>query len=293
MDISPNPRPTHIASEHRAVDQVDRGEGSENHGGLLKQDDAKDLNIEFQEIRSIPVHVTSSHVRTSLTKTMNNFPHKVQSNLKTVKRSDKAVQALDLPVLINLNPRSLNNKIEAFKTYMDEEQVDIAFISESHEREQYPLVDSLNMEDYEIISNVHQRRGKGGRPALVVKKDKYHIVNLTNTLINIPWGVEAVWAVITPKILTNDSKIKKIAICSFYNRNKRSKFKTALINHIAEAFNIISRKYTSGLHFILAADANHLNLDPILSLRPDMRSVVENHTRTGPPLLCWIPSSQH
>ena len=83
-------------------------------------------------------------------------------NVKTVNRSNKAVQALSLPTVININPRSLNNKIEAFKTYIKEEEVDIAFVSESHEREGHPLVDSLKIDDFEIISNVYQRRGKYG-----------------------------------------------------------------------------------------------------------------------------------
>ena len=119
---------------------------------------------------------------------------------------------------------------------MEEEEIDLALISESHEKEGHPLVDKLQMDDFEVISNVHQRqrRGKGGRPALIVKKAKFHILNVTNTLINIPWGVEAVWAILTPKNITNGSKIRRIAVCSFYNRNIRSKFKTALINHIRE-----------------------------------------------------------
>ena len=95
--------------------------------------------------------------------------------------------------------------------------------------------------------------------------------------------MEAVWAVLTPKNMKHDSKIQRIAVCSFYNRNKRSKFKTSLLNHISEAFNILSRKYDKGLHFILGADANHLKLDTILALRADMRSVVEEHTMLGPP----------
>ena len=56
---------------------------------------------------------------------------------------------------------------------MEEEEVDLAFISESHERVDQPLVDSLEMANFEIISNVHQRRGKGGRPAIVVDKNKF------------------------------------------------------------------------------------------------------------------------
>lgn len=145
----------------------------------------------------------------------------MKSNLTTICRSNKAVQALNLPIVININPRSLNNKVESFKTYIVEEEIDLAFISESHEREGHPLVDSLQMEDYDIISSLHQRRGKGGRPALVVNKAKFNVQNITNTLINIPWGVEAVWAILTPTKLTHDSTIQKIAVCSFYNRNKR------------------------------------------------------------------------
>ena len=184
-------------------------------------------------------------------KKINQFSHRsqVKSNLVTIRRSDKAVQALNLPNVININPRSINNKVESFKTYMIEEEVDLAFISESHERETQPLVDSLKMEGFEIISNVHQRRGKGGRPALVVNQNKFDVLNVTNTLINIPWGVEAVWAVLTPKKLTNDSTIQRIATCSFYNRNKRSKFKTALLSHSEEAFHTLSKKYAKGLHF--------------------------------------------
>ena len=94
-----------------------------------------------------------------------------RNNLSTVKRSNKAVEALNLPTVVNINPRSLNNKVEAFKTYMEEKEIDLALISESHEKEGAPLVDKLQMNDYEVISNVHQRRGKRGRPALIVKKN--------------------------------------------------------------------------------------------------------------------------
>ena len=173
--------------------------------------------------------------------------------------------------------------MESFKIYIEEEEVDLAFISESHELVNKPLADSLQMENFEIISNVHQRKGRGGRPAIVVNKEKFEVLNITNTLISIPWGVEAVWAVLTPHRTTHGSKIQKIAVCSFYNRHKKSKFKTTLINHIIEAFNVLSKKYTRGLHFIFGVDANHLNLDPILAMRPDMKSLVEDFTRLGPP----------
>ena len=58
---------------------------------------------------------------------------------------------------------------------MKEEDVDLACVSESHECERRPLVDILDLEDYEIISSLHQRRGKGGRPALIVNKRKFNV----------------------------------------------------------------------------------------------------------------------
>ena len=61
-----------------------------------------------------------------------------------------------------------------------------------------------------MISNVHQRSGVGGRPALIVNNKKFFVQNLTQTLITVPWGVEIVWALITPKNLQSDSKIQKI-----------------------------------------------------------------------------------
>ena len=273
---------------HESNNEDNRRNCTGDHEEIHEGDKLEQLYEQVEEGNKIPVHVTNTHERCTQSSILAHQPQ-LKRHITTVQRSNKAIQALSLPTVININPRSLNNKAEAFKTYIEEEEIDLAFVSESHEREDFPLVDSLQLDGFDIISNVHQRRGKGGRPALIVKKEKFHIQNITNTLITIPWGVEAVWAVLTPTKLTHDSSIQRIAICSFYNRNKRSKFKTTLLNHISESFNILSKKYTKGLHFIFGADANHLKLDSILNLRADMRCVVENYTRLGPPAAMLDP----
>ena len=111
---------------------------------------------------NIKVYVTLSCDCTDSYMFKNKFPQGTHTkpNLNTVCRSNKAVQALSLPTVININPRSLNNKVESFKTYMKEENVNLAFVSESHEREGHPLVDSLQLNSFEIVSSVHQRREK-------------------------------------------------------------------------------------------------------------------------------------
>ena len=48
-------------------------------------------------------------------------------------------------------------------------------------------------------------------------------------------------------------------------------------------FNIISAKYQTGLHFILAGDTNDLKLDQILNLHPRMEQMVKGTTRLNPP----------
>ena len=78
-------------------------------------------------------------------------------------------------------------------------------MSESWEREHLTLDQIINLEDHTVFSNVSQRKGQGGRPAIIVNHTKYQVQNLTNSVVQIPWGVEAVWCVLTPKNVSHDS----------------------------------------------------------------------------------------
>ena len=120
-------------------------------------------------------------------------PRTTLGNLKVVKRSNKQIQALDLPIVANINPRSVYNKVNEFHTLVKEEEIDIVFMSETWERENCTLEEIIHLEDHSIISNVYQRKGTGGRPAIIVNNKKFSVQNLTNTSINIKWGVEVVW----------------------------------------------------------------------------------------------------
>ena len=204
------------------------------------------------------------------------------NNNTTVKRSNKILHALDLPTVINLNPHSVYNKIDEFHTLVKEEEADVIFMTESWEREDKTLDEIINLEDHVVISNVHQRQGVEGRPALIINNKKYMVQNLTQCVIQIPWGVEIVWAMITPKNIHNDSKIQKIILGSIYSK-PNSRKKTATLDHITDVFNQMSVKFQKGLHFILAGDTNDLKLDAILQLSPNIKQVVTNVTRLNPP----------
>ena len=80
------------------------------------------------------------------------------------------MEALELPTVLNLNPRSVYNKVDEFHTLVEELQVDCLFMSESWERENLTLDKIINLENYQVISNVHQRSGIGGRPALIINE---------------------------------------------------------------------------------------------------------------------------
>ena len=82
-------------------------------------------------------------------------------------KSSKIFQALSLPILCNMNPRSVYNKIDEFHAFVEEESIDLLFMSESWERDYLTLNEIIKLEDHVVISNVSQRSGKGGRPALI------------------------------------------------------------------------------------------------------------------------------
>ena len=157
-------------------------------------------------------------------------------------------------------------------------------MSESWERENLTLDQIIKLDDFSIISNVSQRSGVGGRPAIFANNKKFEVQNVTNTLVQIPWGVEAVWCVLTPKSITNDSRIQKIACCAVYCK-PGSKKKTLLLDHISDAYNQLSTKYGRGLHFVIAGDTNDLKLDSILNLDSRFTQVVQEPTRMDPPAI--------
>ena len=192
---------------------------------------------------------------------------------------------MKLPSVLNINPRSVYNKIDNLKTYIIENEIELTCISESWERPEYPLDKLFDLDDdYIVISNVHQRKNHGGRPAIIVKKEKFQVENITNTIVNIPWGVEVAWCLLTPKNTSNNSMIKKIAVASIYSKPNSHK-KSVLHDHISSAFHTLSSRYSDGLYWILCGDTNDLKLDPILHLSSNLKQVVEQPTRLSPPAL--------
>ena len=156
-------------------------------------------------------------------------------------------------------------------------------MSESWERENKSLKEIINIDGYEIISNTSQRKGCGGRPAIFANTKKFEVKDL-KSVVHVPWGVEAVWCLLTSKDRIPNSKVKRIALCALYCKPD-SKKKTLLLDHMSEAYNVLCKKYGSDLDFICAGDTNHLKLDSILSLDSRFTQVVKEWTRNNPPAI--------
>ena len=79
------------------------------------------------------------------------------------------------------------------KCFLKEEDIDLCLISESWERPNEPLDTVIKIKDFCIISNPHQRAASisGGRPAIIANTEKFTVDNINQSLVSIPWGVEA------------------------------------------------------------------------------------------------------
>ena len=223
----------------------------------------------------IPVHITQHRPADKLSQSAR------KPVRKTLKRNNLILQSVNLPVVMNLNPRSIYNKSAEFSLLLEQYSADVICMSESWERDDLPLDQLLQLDDYEIISNVKQRDFKGGKPAILVNTRKYVVKKICPDPVTVPVGVEAVWCLVTHRGITSH-KFKYIAVCSLYYRGPKSTKKQELLDHIAETFHYLSGKYGRNIQFLIAGDTNRLNLDPILSLSHSLVQCVKVPTRLNP-----------
>ena len=99
-----------------------------------------------------------------------------------------------------LNPRSIFSRTNGLSTMINQYKLNIVGISESWERDNLRLTEIIQIENYKVITNVHQRSNRGGKPALVISEKKYYIKELCPNEITVPVEVEAVWVLLRPKV---------------------------------------------------------------------------------------------
>lgn len=196
---------------------------------------------------------------------------------KRVRRDNKSVQALSLPVVINYNMRSLMPKIKNFCKDIDNRMVDVAFLTEvweklENKKHQNKLEEMLEMKGIKYISTPRPGAKRGGGAAIAVKLEKYSISKLN---ISIPKSIEVVWGIVKPK--TVSGKINLIICCCFYSPPKTRK-NPILIDHITMTLQSLLTQYPNA-GVIISGDRNKMDMNLLLSIDSALKQIVNLPTR--------------
>ena len=196
---------------------------------------------------------------------------------KTLKRSNKSIQALNLPTVISYNMRSIWPKIKSLANDLHEREAEICFLSEVWEKRENPkhkaqLEKMFEMSNIEYISTPRPGAKRGGGAAIAINTNRFSVKKLN---IAIPKPLEIVWALLRP--LENSGDIKKIILCSFYCPPK-SKMKSKLIDHISVTYNKLRTEHPQSA-FLMSGDKNDLDDRKILCINPHFRQIVADKTR--------------
>ena len=138
-----------------------------------------------------------------------------------------------MPTLINLNARSIYNKVDEFKCLVEQYEADVVLMSETWEHDNLTLEQVIQMENFKIITNVVKRQNRGGKTAIFINENKYFVKSLCPDIITVPIGVEAVWTLISAKTSNTSRQFKQLVIGSIYSK-PNSRKKSVLIDHISE-----------------------------------------------------------
>ena len=126
-------------------------------------------------------------------------PISITPQRKANKREMQILSASSLPLVAVLNARSLYNKADNFKIFMNELGIEVGIVSESWEREELSLEKLLNMHNYNFHSykreKVKAKKQPGGSCAVIYKETRFRATKL---YVPVPKGVEACWLLLKP-----------------------------------------------------------------------------------------------
>ena len=157
---------------------------------------------------------------------------------------------------------------------------DITLVSETWERQKFNLDRLISSNQVKVISYKRQQVGNrqpGGGCAIVYNENKFRVSEIE---LFLPEGVEACWALFTPKSSSPQYRVKRIAVGTFYIA-PNSKFKDKTIEHIIESIHIIRAMYDNDVHFLLGGDLNRVNINRILDSYGALKQIISIPTRNS------------
>ena len=110
------------------------------------------------------------------------------------------VKSTPLPLCLVMNCRSACNKANNLRELLYRIGPSVTILSETWERERLRLDDILKSNHFKTISYYRKNRSPGGGAAIVYDKNRFKDID---TDIYVPEDIEAVWAVLSPEIESN------------------------------------------------------------------------------------------
>ena len=116
----------------------------------------------------------------------------------------------------------------------------------------------------------------GGGTAILYNESNFQV---NEADIKPPVGVEAAWAIVTPKISDKSNlNVKHICVGGIYISPK-SKYKEETIEHIIHAIHLMRAKFNNEINFLIAGDFNRVNINEVLMSFGALKQVCTVPTR--------------
>lgn len=209
--------------------------------------------------------------------TTNNRKSDVPRVLTKVQTSNKLAEAATLPSILEVNARSLRDKLNNLAIEVKKLAVEITFINEIWEKH----IDVELAEKAETIFQLHglsylssPRNGKrGGGVALIFDSSKLEIK--VQTFKN-PNQLEIMWAVAKAKFPAKGNKNIPLIITSIYSP-PRSRKKKYMLDHLIEQCMMYKSRFGM-VNFLIAGDINCLNIAPFIEAVPGLVQIANVKT---------------
>jgi hypothetical protein len=209
---------------------------------------------------------------------------------RVIRRENKCIQALSLPVFLVYNMRSIWAKQNNFAEDMQERAADISFLSEVWEKSenrkhQAKIEEMLEMNNISYISTPRPGAKRGGGAGIAINPSRFSVSKLN---IAIPKPLEIVWALLRP--IESTGEIRKIILCSLYSP-PNSKKNNLLIDHISLTYNALKIQHPEA-RTMICGDRNNLDEKKIIALDPNFHQSLSQNTRKDKRLYMIITDLQ-
>ena len=209
---------------------------------------------------------------------------------RVIRRENRCIEALSLPVILSYNMRSVWGKLKNFSEDVHERSGEVIFLCEVWEKSENKkhkrrIEELLEMKQISYISTPRPEAKRGGGAAIAFCSSKFSVSKLN---IHIPKPLEVVWALLRPNTPTGD--VRNIILCSFYSP-PNSKKNRELVDHITETYNCLKVQHPKAAT-MMSGDKNSLDIKHILSLNPNFRQSVTRNTRKDKILTILISDLQ-